>query len=434
MGSQQIGDKQMLNIIDLNSDCLSEILKFLKFVDLFNLYKVHPCFESPIKDVVSKTWVVLKMDRYNKELVKDFNKFLNSFGNQITRLYVDSSSIKTMEKLISQYCSAGNVVKCVFSSFEIRTEFVMKNPSFFQSIKELDLCYKKRPESITAALNGATGLENLYVSNHSIKFTDIFTNLKTSQLEVMEIYGNKLVIGNLSQLPSMDTMKFLKLVFRNDYDGNFAFQILDLFPNIDCLSLMMYDTTEFLLSIPKLNKLKRLQISLLRVYDDDVETLFASLAENNNLEELSIRTGDYWFSNFCIQSICKMTNVQIFCLETNVPLQSCLLDTARSLSNLNEFSYISTIPDTSDNSNIYMLLGFLGFADNLAVVNIDDLETEVFGYEKLCNEMSTICRNKKRNGSLIVNILNDSVDCRAVHTDCIKMNITNSVDNFYFYK
>lgn len=135
-------------ILDLNEDCLTEIVKYMEFNDFCNLSKAHQHFRNSINRVVAQKSLTIEID-YPSEM-HNIAKFLIIFGDRLQRMKIQfpshyhykidevyTSASGLMKVLIENLCSKGNIKHLSLANHEY-------NQTFISSLQTVELDIKQR--------------------------------------------------------------------------------------------------------------------------------------------------------------------------------------------------------------------------------------------------------------------------------------------------
>lgn len=296
-----------LKIIDLRTECLCEIFKYLKYTDLLSVQKSHAAFGAAIEGVVSTSnfsFIIRRIDGKCLKELRDIENFLKMFGKQIKRLTIELTSYDSaahnllcyqFERFIANYCVGGSVKHCVFINFHLRKSFLKELSSFFKSLETLEL----RSEML---------------ERYSYWFWQYFTNdANDANLKALKIIGDNCHVGpvGLSDIvvSKLETCvlhvpgSFTRSTTNVLLPVNFTLRHLDLgdmhtfdmdelvaFQSVETLNFCMCSnyTPGSLQRILYLRNLKELRFVYKSLDFFKVSSFLAKLADRNQLQSLTL--------------------------------------------------------------------------------------------------------------------------------------------------
>lgn len=451
-----MAQKENLNIIDLNDNCLIAILRHLDPKDLFQLAKVHHQFYKPIGEVLAtdKSKQVLLGGYQKLEKWKNIKKFFRLFGDKIRNLRIDPSAAglppKKTEQLIWKYCRSGNIEICTIHLFHMRCGFIAKNLDFFKSLKSLELTevwnYNNNDRKLhnlhlEQFVKAVSTLEKLKIDDMvTIKWFLPIVALQTLQvLELPRMWGARGI--DIDKLPFNSSVTHLKL----NIDGNSS-QILEHFTSIHTLTLELlliypedaqnlvpipgddtvaevFDTATpknvaAFTSVAKMIGLKDLTLKFQlfqKKYDSAVKSFLQLLAQSNRLERFSLDfTLVYMQDDFdeILPIVCKMSNLRSLTLWLNSTssLNLPLVELAINLKQLRHIylrTYSRRLVKKKRFAHVYdydeeAIFNFIAASENLKTFKIGVYPQCKFNYQMLWQKLSSI--QKKTNGNQMLDI------------------------------
>lgn len=298
---------QALNrILDLNTDCLIEIFKYLSIEDVCEVKKIHPKFDDALDHVVSKSNFVVPLIKCDEDDSESFlfkidlmRTFLSFFGKKIkyfnfrlhsysmTAAYVISSRL--MEIFIYNYCINGDMKVCHFNGLIFDKEFFASIKHFIESLEEIRVDVKYLDDFIWI-LDFLISLKIKRIQIEPNYWFEIdpcvlFMKIAKSELEAVEFSSILLGISGPADIPINYTLKKLFL----GHNVSFNLNYLKSFPNIENLRIQNRECYSWD-PILELVKLKNLVVTYANESRDFRRFLafLKNLAKENRLEVLEI--------------------------------------------------------------------------------------------------------------------------------------------------
>lgn len=351
-----MSENEKLKITDLNSDCLSEIFKYLNHNDLVNLKGAHSAFNSATDHVASITkYEFVIKDRHKSRkvsnVIRSIDTFLQYFGDKIQHFHIkcyqgtsheqcNSILYLHIETMLKFYCGNGNVKHLSITGFELREDFVRQNLRLFTSLEFLNAAIDEDKLDWFVEFFKTTGLNDSIGSTFDTE-VNIFEKLVSTLFENLSmqfshVTDEDLVPENLGSARN-HTLKHLEL-----HGNPYHTTVLAHFPNIETLAYHHLEEDHELLSILELPKLKTFELTYGFLEFSNVEPFLIKVARQNKLNSLTLnseRLSDTEPNEYekheeekrLVQILCKMTNL------TELKLNHHLERMGSSLKNLRTF-------------------------------------------------------------------------------------------------
>lgn len=370
-------------IIDLNEECLTEILKFMDLEDLVRLSKIHSRFHPAIRSVLRTTETVIYSSRVNLKALKIF---LQTFGDEIRSLTLFggplSNTQEFIEYLLIDFC--GNVKKCTFDT-KPSLKFV-QNIKWFDSLEVLEFRSKSFSRDMVVK---STKLTTLKVVGEAVmdSFWEIVSSIKSDGIVSLIIKQTDFGAQGLTVFHGVKHLSLKCASWPNSP--------LDHFPNIESFTAECSNNESIaplMDSISNLKFLKRLRLDLLFVDVDKqtIDLLVGRLPANFDFLHLNLQNGE--MSDEAMQRIEKMTDLKFFELTTKQPFNTNLLKIAHSIKQLSVLNKISATTDL-DKCMVYI---FVELATNLQTMKINFVNLNDVDIDAFYDEMAKI-REKQNN-------------------------------------
>lgn len=412
--------KKLLQITDLNDDCLTEISKFLDIENLYNLYKSNRRFYIPIRNAVPSIQATITGPKISRNW-ENIENFLQVFGNQVRDLHIIECwkfHIEFYEKCVNKYCSGNTVRHCTFSRVFVTKDLIVSNARFFRSLKSLKF------DRVALQPSGLAFL-------HECKEMS-WQQTQPSDTSAWNIYDELLVLlgsSNFAYDEINNSPRYILTKSLSAQTNDINYSSLMKFPNIVTLECELFNNFDIALTMQNLNHLKEMRLFLHYIPKEKQDAIISAISSLNTLKSITLRldrteTDD---NGKMVESICAMTNLEELCLKNTLPLHSSsdphLLKIANSLKKLKMFHY-----EYGNNETI--LYEFLRRAKGLKTLILDETYEEYDWddrYEKLCDDLVTIREEQSSKYVLYVKIL-DCYDGFFKQTKWVKMRIFGKKD------
>lgn len=467
MGSTK--DSIKINICDLCEECLYQVMKYLDYKDLRELYDVHERFHSSIEHVVAKKSFTFKISDYDngfhsKEL-EEITKFLSMFGGQLNQLKIDlpahyeydhfkiaSSMSANIELLIERFCVNGNIKHFTFANFELSDDFIEDNTSFFNSLESIEMDVRQIDSDdcceMMPMLQMAKSIRIRARNNQDIN--EFLKNVNLNQVEVLELNGLNIEKSGSSgtefddfvnlQMAISEHFGFEKIKFDMEIDklpvspavkqlalpgcGYDPALLISKFPNLEHLEYGQEDFKFSLVPLLSLPMLKSLSLLYGQNSKEHVFAIVVELANRNTLEKLKFteitpllaektkRNGhENEKENIFVKNLQKLTNLKALSLNTTSNLGYRLEAIARSLKDLRSFefdcSFIKRCGEREKRKLLQEILKFIKKANKLMVLKLTLVldDTEM---RVSFNKISEVRRKQKNQQILNVFLIADA--------------------------
>lgn len=276
-----------LHIFDLNDDCLERIVSFVEFKDMLVLQEVHRRFHTAISANVMYHEIEIASVNFNQ-----MRNFLVKFGEKVRKIAVSIPIGNEIKELMSKYCNTAKVQGCKFKGpCCIDEDFIEINCIFFKALKSLELNRVGLSSQVLhRILDTTTSLEHF--SLNDVEAIDSlphllskFQLLQLKSLFLFYVYPLTIETGNL---PKVDSLKSLTVVV----DAKVV-PIVTCFPNLENLSFQYEDMLETYSMEPVIRfaNLKRLELKLFEIAEEELYSLLKHMANQITLDELVL---DVW--------------------------------------------------------------------------------------------------------------------------------------------
>lgn len=298
--------KDPLKLIDLNTDCIIQICKYLNREDLCHFKMAHSHFDDAVDYIICANDTELPV--IHKETLvhtlKFIKKYLQLFGDKIKNLKIPMRAKglphgKTindvLELLITKYCSAGNIKHCAFRGFQPSKRFFETNSNFLSGIHILKLGFKQDGSLDWLIDSLLTSQKLLNLSLYACGTLDelnLFSKIAASQLESFQCEltksNSKRKHHDISKIPINHTLVHLAIW---EFDMNPAY--LSCFPKLESLEIEAdRETSHMLEPILNLAALKKLWF-VFQVRDvAPIAAFLSKLSDQNKLTTLTIYCDD----------------------------------------------------------------------------------------------------------------------------------------------
>lgn len=330
-------------LLDLNDDCLVEILAYLDVLDLCAVNQIAGRLHRNAQQVFRKHFASLDLSHvsysvnyYELTLHKVRNLF-QCFGASITQLKVAALAFKVENRsrvvdLIVRHCP--NLKSLEFIDFQFRDARITHVQKFLGNLHELTLNRCNLHGRLRHLFRNCTQLKSLKIQADT-NLNGACLELTFPQLESASLtLRDDISVHSLHLFMQLNPqLKSLELI---DCDDEIFDEIATRLPQLERLSFEVsyfYDYAENLKSLLALNHLKELKLNC-SLYP--ISTFVDALADKDTIELLHISEGVLNDHLIDALSKCKRLRSLKLCSMPNVH-DKFLISLAKNLPNLNDF-------------------------------------------------------------------------------------------------
>lgn len=419
-----MAEKQELNILDLNDDCLTTICKFLKLEDLRSLDKAHSQFGVGIGNALQSKeadiWFVIDTDQSSYRNDENISPFLYKFGDKIRNLEIGTPNKELIKNVIESFFNGGSVRKCIFNGnnrVQITAEFIAANTIFFKSLKSLEIMWSKIDDrSLRALLDAITdsNIETFEIRSLCPFSTDFpltqFLSTPITKLEIVDLrHVNQDEIDNL---PVNTTLKYLEL-----HASPQNIKILHRLKAVETLCLMY---KKFFASVIEIENLRVLRLYFDKITQFGIEQFLRGLVRKstNTLKEFSFDVCSVRLTRVDISEMAKIVrelrNLEELCLP--VHFTEYLQDFAVYLKKLRSIRIADSISGhfcSKDDFKSALCL-IVAEAKNLEFIQIyAPWETDIDFYNELYDMLVRIRENQGTKHRLWISLRDTEIKFRS---------------------
>lgn len=359
-------------LVNLNDDCLCEILSYLDVIDLCAINEI-PELHRLAQQVFRVHYTTLDLSHastivnYYDLTLHKLRNLLRCFGTLIVGLKVSANAFQVEKRprvvdLIVRHCP--NVTSLELIDFHFRNVHMFPIQTFFGNLHELTLTHCNFQSCSRHLFRECARLKSMTIHNDT-NVNGICLELEFPQMESMTLsMGDHITAHNLETFFRLNgQLKSLELA-RCD-DATFTV-IAETLPQLECLSLEIsyfFDYVENVKSLLQLNHLKELKLNC-SLYP--ISTFIDALADHGIIEVLHISEGV--LNDHLIEALCKCKRLRSLKLCSMPNLHDkFLIALAKNLPNLTEFSIRRC--QAMSNSGVLALVEIATRLNSLSIIN-----------------------------------------------------------------
>lgn len=383
-----VAECRLMQMLDLNDDCLYEILKFLNCIDLSSTDQTCQRMRQISKNVFRKQHTSINLtdttlaDYSNVgtdalTLLQIRNLFV-SFGPQIQKLKIGSMSFKAGNRsrvldLMIRHCTS--LKHLCLTGFFFKENFYRIRNVFFSNLEELSLSLCELNDSIRRIFLQCDQLRKLTIQSDS-KLTGSCLNVRFSRLESISLVMNSdIQTRHLYTFFEMNRqLKYVKLIHCGGCIFDEIFTVIS--NNLPLLESLIIEVDFFqnfnknLANLLKLDHLRELQLNA-SMYS--IASFIEQLAAKDKIEILHLSDG--LLNDNLIDAIikCKRLTSLKLCSMPSVN-NRFLIELAKNLPKLNDF-HISKCQSL----NLFSLgaIHFVDLAKNLKTLHLSNSSIDI---------------------------------------------------------
>lgn len=420
-----------LKLLDLNDDCLFEILKYFNVLDLDAVNRTSKRLHRLAQDVfrlnhsaINISWKTL--DKYSNINMAgltyhNLRNLLNSFGPAIRKLNICSISFKEINRnrLLNLITGCPSLECLNLTNIRIPAKFYEMNKSFFPKLKELSFISCMLNDSIKRVFVQCKQLETLTIKSDTEL---IGTSLLVSfpRLVSVSFVNNwQLQSGRLQNFFNLNRqLKKVELIKCHDDVTDDIFPIIsNQLQGLESLSIKVNAFKHLGKNVMSLKNLKHLRELKFNRDKTNISSFICELAVLDKIEILHLDGGaiDDYLIDALVQ--CKRLNTLKF-RSVPSPKKRFLTELAKNLPKLQDCHISKCKPSDAMTMD---LVYFVDLAQNLKILRITDSDIQVDAsfFEKMIHIF------EKRDHTLTINLDKMVLDMSPGTTHVIKVQCQN---------
>lgn len=418
-------------LLDLNDDCLFEILEYFNVVDLDAINRTCKRLHRLAQDVfrlnhtaINISWK--KLDEYSNInniglTYHNLRNILNSFGPAIRKLNICSVSFKEINRhRLLNLITACPLLECLhMTNIRIPAKFYEMNQSFFPKLKELSFISCMLNDSINRVFIQCKQLEKLTIASDS-ELIGMSLSVSFPRLVSVSFVNNwRLQSGWLGKFFNLNRqLKRIELIkCHDDVTDDLLPVISNKLQGLESLTIRVNSFKQFGKNVMSLQNLKHLRELKLNRDKTNIALFIRELAMLDKIEILHLDGGavDDYLVDALVQ--CKRLNA-LKLRSVPSPKKRLLTELAKYLPKLQDFHISRWKPSASLTMDIVY---FADLAQNLKILRITDIDIQVDAsfFEKMMHI------SEKRDHTLTINLSKIVLDTSFGQTHGIKVQSRN---------
>lgn len=434
-----VSDKQGLQFMNLNDDCLYEILSHLSFFDLSSMDQTCVRLQQLSRDVFHKRHTALNLTDTtlcgysnvgaNSLTLLQIRNLLSCFGPQIAKLKIGAISFKTENRsrvldLVVRHCTT--LKHLCLTGFYIKDSLHRSSSAFFSNLEELSLSLCEINDSIRRIFMQCEKLRKLTIQSHSnltgscLAFA--FPSLESISLVLNSDIKTRHLYTFFRLNPQLKSVKLVKCG-GSIFDEIFPI-IANHLPLLESLVIeveFFHNFTKNLGALLKLDHLRELQLNC-SMYS--ISHFVEGLAAKDKIEILHLSDG--LLNENLIDAIVKCKRLTSLKLCSMPSVQNrFLVELAKNLHELKDF-HISKCQ--SLNSFSSGVLQFVDLAKNLETLNLTNSSVDID--DKFFECLVQIYESRKRKLTLNLNRMITKITPKLLEDKKDVVEIVRPIDVF----
>lgn len=384
-----------LKLLDLNDDCLFEILKYFNVLDLDAANRTCKRLQRLAQDIFFSNHTAInisceRLDKYSNINMTgltyhNLRNLCKSFGPAIRKLNICSRSFKeTNRNRLLNLITGCPSLECLYlTNIRISAKFYEMNKSFFPKLKELTFISCRLNDSIKRVFTQCKRLEKLTIASDT-ELIGMSLLVSFPRLVSVSFVNNwRLQSGWIGKFFSLNRqLKKVELLKCHDDVTDDIFPVIsNELHGLESLSIKVNSFKNFGKNVMSLQSLKRLRELKFNRDKTNISSFIRELAALDKIEILHLDGGaiDDYLVDALVQ--CKRLNT-LKLRSIPSPKKRLLIELAKGLPKLQDFHISTCKPsDTLTMDIVY----FVELAQNLKILRITncDIQVDASFFEKM---------------------------------------------------
>lgn len=420
-----------LKLLDLNDDCLFEILKYFHVLDLDAVNRTCKRLHRLGQDVFRLNHTAINiswkhLDKYSNINMAgltyhNLRNLLNSFGSAIRKLNICSMSFKEVNRnrLLNLIIGCSSLECLCLTNIRIPAKFYEMNKSFFPKLKELSFISCMLNDSIKRVFIQCNQLEKLTIASDT-ELVGMSLLVSFPRLVSVSFINNwQLQSKWLGKFFSLNRqLKKVELIKCHDGVSDDIFPVIsNELQGLESLSIRLNSFKNFGKNVMSLQSLKHLRELKFNRDSTNISSLIVELAALNKLETLHLDGGV--IDDYLVDALVQCKNLDTLKLRSiPSPKKRLLIELAKNLPKLQDYHISRCRPSESLTMDIVY---FVDLAKNLKTLRItdSDIQIDTSFFEKMIQIF------EKRDHTLTINLGKMVLDMCPGTTHGIKVHSQN---------